>query len=133
MMASILVPVRRKVGRQVERTISHYITRRSGGLRADTSLLFFSGRELCCPVNILMAALARAGVTGFRGISGRIRSMVAPHASLLSFAAAPSRHSAAIRRILPYVLRYRMHIIGATLALLAATVTVLRLGQGLRR
>jgi ATP-binding cassette subfamily B protein len=59
--------------------------------------------------------------------------MVPPHASLLSFAAAPSRHFAAIRRILPFVLRYRMHIIGATLALLAATVTVLRLGQGLRR
>jgi ATP-binding cassette subfamily B protein len=59
--------------------------------------------------------------------------MIPPHASLLTFAAAPSRHFAAIRRILPFVLRYRMRIIGATIALLVVTITVLGLGQGLRR
>jgi len=53
--------------------------------------------------------------------------------TLPSLAPAPSRDFPALRRVLLFALPYRMRIVGAMLALLAASATVLGLGQGLRR
>src|SRR5271169_4713110 len=59
--------------------------------------------------------------------------MIRPRDSLPSFAPAASRDFPALRRVLLFTLPYRMHMVGAMLALLAASATVLGLGQGLRR
>src|ERR1700741_1474322 len=59
--------------------------------------------------------------------------MIPPRGSIPSLAPAPLRDFPALRRILPFTLPYRMRMVGAMLALLAASATVLGLGQGLRR
>jgi len=59
--------------------------------------------------------------------------MILPRGLVLSLAPAPWRQFSAARRLLPFVLPYRMRIAGAVLALLVAAATVLGLGQGLRR
>ena len=68
-----------------------------------------------------------------RGFSDRIDRMIPRRESLPSLAPAPSRDFPALRRVLPFTLPYRMRMAGAMLALLAASATVLGLGQGLRR
>src|SRR5208282_235194 len=68
-----------------------------------------------------------------RGISDRIGLMTPRRDTLPSLAPAPSRDFPALRRVLLFALPYRMRIVGAMLALLAASATVLGLGQGLRR
>src|SRR5262249_35639594 len=59
--------------------------------------------------------------------------MIPPNGSVSSVAPALYRELPALRRVLPFVLRYRMRLAGATTALLVAAVTVLSLGQVLRR
>jgi ATP-binding cassette, subfamily B, bacterial len=59
--------------------------------------------------------------------------MIPRRASLPLLAPAPSRDFPALRRVLLFTLPYRMRMAGAMLALLAASATVLGLGQGLRR
>jgi ABC-type multidrug transport system fused ATPase/permease subunit len=59
--------------------------------------------------------------------------MIPRRDSLPLLAPAPSRDFPALRRVLLFTLPYRMRMAGAMLALLAASATVLGLGQGLRR
>jgi ATP-binding cassette subfamily B protein len=59
--------------------------------------------------------------------------MIPPRDRRPSLAPAPWRHFAALRLVLPFILRHRLRIAGAVLALLVAAATVLGLGQGLRR
>jgi hypothetical protein len=59
--------------------------------------------------------------------------MIPRRASLPLLAPAPSRDFPALRPVLLFTLPYRMRMAGAMLALLAASATVLGLGQGLRR